>query len=109
MAEGFFCEDHFSRKGHEGGDGFIGLALDDGDEFLLVGFHFLDLFGADVSVFAFFGLAVLEGLEDDFLKIFDISETRRFRRLVIGEGFVRQCENKVGLVFHMINYKQFEL
>jgi hypothetical protein len=75
----------------------------------LVGFHFLDLFGADVSVFAFFGLAVLEGLENDFLEIFDISEMRGLRRLVVGEGFVRQCENEVRLVFHMINYKQFEL
>jgi hypothetical protein len=103
VAEGFFCENHFSRKGHEGGDSFVGLALDDGNQFLLIGFHFVDFFGADVSVFAFFGLAVLEGLEDDFLEISDISEMRGLKRLIVGEGFLRQCENEVGLVFHMID------
>ena len=66
----------------------------------MVGFHFLYFFGPDVSVFAFFCLAVLERLKNDFLEVLDIELMWAGLGLVIGVGLLRDGKDVVGFIFH---------
>ena len=67
-----FTANHLIRKVYQCKKGLLRLLLDDGDEFFLVGLHLVHLFHPDVCIFALFGLAVLERLEHNFLKILNV-------------------------------------
>ena len=66
----------------------------------MVGFHFINLFGPDVFVFRLFGLAVFEGLEDDFLKIFEVGLVGFLFVLVESLRLFAETEVEVEVVLH---------